>query len=593
MLKRLQNYSLRKRLIIAVVVCILLPWICTYIVSNYLTKDILEERAVKQSNDNLSMIEMSIKNVLNDIMYTSNYIQFDTNFNRLIKNHQSIDATSLEAEQEIALNYIEISSRLAGITDLLSPTYITIIFENDLYYMNYSINDYRPTDSHKESWMSDLKDLNIYQTKWIGAHPTYITSDQQHSPYLISIARNIENNNYQDAYIIISIKEKDIRAYLENFQNSNSEYYLTDQQGNIFSSIEGERIGENLGFNVSSTGHQIVNFNNEAHLLNSYPVSYSDWRLVSLVPYKETIGNINVMTRTTLVIQGTFLFLFLIGLIILVREMTKPVVELHAVTKSVENGDLSRRAEISGNNDIANLGSAFNNMLDTIEEMVNEIKIQERGKRTAELEMLQAQINPHFLFNVLNAIRLHIKMNGDNDSAQLINDLSSLLRMTINRNNAFISLEEELKVVEHYTSLMSFRHEYEVDLVICVDTKSTKIEVPRFFLQPLIENAIIHGYSGRDGSIVVTGSVEDKKYLKLQILDDGVGMTEEKLAQLKRQIYGEKKIVNGENFHSFNGIGIQNVYQRIKMIYGDRASMDVESVEGEGTSFTFNLPLKE
>lgn len=587
----IKNYSLRKRLILAVMLCILLPWFFTYFVSNYLTKDLLEERAVKQSEDSLSMVEINLKNVFDDIMYVSNYIQFDTNFRSILNSYQSIDYTSQQADKKIALKYIEISNNLAAVTDLLSPAYITILLENGHYYMNYSINDYNPLDFYEETWFEELASMNFYQTKWIGTHPTYIATDEQQDPYLISVARNLQQANFQNTHVILSVKEKQIREYLMKVQNNtNSKYYLTDQQGTIFSSVDEKIIGESLPYDVNSSNYQVIKYNNQDHFLVSYPVSYSDWRLVTLVPYQETIGNINVMTMTTISIQGVFLLLFLTILILLVREMTKPIIELNTVTKSVQRGDFSRRTTVSGKSDMANLGSSFNHMLDTIEDMFDQIKIQEEEKREAELEMLLAQINPHFLFNVLNAIRMQLKLNGDEDSAQLIQSLSSLLRMTVNRNNPFVTLEQELEVIKNYTHLMNFRHQHEIELSIFLDKGSNEVEVPRFFLQPIIENAIIHGYSnGRGGSIVISSMFVDDHYLQLEITDDGNGMSHEKLEQLKRKIFSGEELVNKRSFDSFNGIGIQNVYQRMKMIYGDMFSMEVDSTMGIGTSFTFKF----
>lgn len=551
----------------------------------------MEERAVEQATDELRMVEMNIRSVLDDIMYASNYIQFDGNFNNILKKYQLIDGNSPDARQEYALSHIEIANDIESITDLLSTTYITILFQNGLYYSNYSLTDYDPQNFYQEEWFNEINEVNFYQTKWIGTHPNYIKSERDSDPYLISAGRNLAESNYLNAYLIISVKEKQIRSFLENFQTNNSRYYLTNKEGIIYSSIDEKEIGTKLKYNINNTERQIVEFENDEYFLVSYPVSYSDWRLVSLVPYQETIGDINSMTMTTIFIQGILLLIFLIGLIILVREMTKPVVKLSAVTRAVEEGDLSRRANISGNSDVAKLGQSFNQMLDTIEEMIEQIIVQEEEKRSAELEMLQAQINPHFLFNILNAIRLQIKLNGDKDSADLIHALSSLLRMTINRNNPFISLKEELEIIEHYSRLMNFRHQHEVELDTLLEKGAEEIMVPRFFLQPVIENAIIHGYTDRRGTIIISAAIRDD-YLALSVTDDGSGMAPEKLQVLKNKIFTADKQMDGKSSQSFNGIGIQNVYQRLKLIYGGKFSMKIDSEEEVGTNYVFYIPIQ-
>ncbi|OLS40708.1 sensor histidine kinase [Bacillus sp. MRMR6] len=594
--RKIKQMSLRTRLIISVILCILFPWISTYIVSNHFTKDVLEQRAATQSEDDLRMIELGIKNILDDMMYTSNYIQFDSSMRQLIKSHELIDADSSSVKQEIALNYIQISKELSGITDLLKPLYISIVFPNDFYYTNYSQIDHNPLQFKETPWFEKLDHLSFYQTYWLGAHPTYIQSEKDTYPYLITIGRKIQRANSAHSYLIISLKEKEIKKLLSQYQSERrTKFYLTNQTGEIYSSLDTNEVGTLLPYDVTHADYQIVDFEGERHLLVSYPVSYSNWRLVSLVPYKDTIGSINMVTRTTILIQGGFLVLFLIGLIILVRELTKPITRLHQVTKAIKQGDLTARIHLSGNNDVAQLGHSFNHMLDTIENMIEQIKIQEAAKRNAELDMLQAQINPHFLFNVLNAIRLKIKMEGNTDSAALIYSLSALLRMTINRNNAFIPLEEELTIVKHYVDLMNFRHQHDVELEIRVIEAAARFEVPRFFLQPIIENAIIHGSNNRNETIKIIANEQSGEYLELVVTDNGKGMDKLTLERLEEKVFQPNCQQDSSKSHhqSFNGIGVQNVYQRMKLIYGEAFQLKIDSRVDKGTTITFQIPVRK
>src|SRR5690606_20944132 len=125
-----------------------------------------------------------------------------------------------------------------------------------------------------------------------------------------------------------------------------------------------------------------------------------------------------------------------------------------------------------------------------------------------------------------NSIRLKIRLSGDKDSAQLIYSLSALLRMTINRNNAFIPLSEELTIVRHYLQLMNFRHQDDIQLEAFMSKKVEEIKIPRFFLQPIVENAFIHGYNHGNGTIIIMATLKDNNRLQLQVTDDGSGMDE-------------------------------------------------------------------
>jgi two-component system, sensor histidine kinase YesM len=566
----------------------------TYFVSNYFTKDVLEQRAVKQSEDSLRMVEMNIRQTLDDLMYISNFVQFDPEFNKLLKSYNLIDQQSPGTKQEIALHKLQISNYFEGITNILSSVYITILLEEGLHYTNYPTYDYNPQNFYQEPWFNKLKNLNSYETYWVGSHPTYVNSGQEYSPYLITMARTIKHSNRDQSYAVVSVYESDISQTFKSFVANNKEnFYLIDKSGVILSNLNKTEIGDKFPYNLSKdNNYQVIDYQENKYLLVTYPVSYTNWQLASLVPYKETIGNINLVTRTTIIIQGAFLLLFLLALIILVRNSTKPIIRLVTVTKEIEQGNMKVRADIDGNNDVAKLAQSFDDMLDKIEEMIIQIKHKEEAKRMAELEMLQAQINPHFLFNVLNAIRLNLTMNGDKDSSNLILSLSSLLRMTINKNNAFIAFNEEIKIIQHYVKLMNFRHNHNLVLQINIDSRAANDEVPRFFLQPIIENAIIHGFHNKEGKVILAAN-SDKNYLLIKVKDYGVGISPEMLEKVRSNVFENDTQNSIKNPHSFTGIGIKNVYQRMRIIYGEAFKMEIESDLGKGTSFTFHIPKEE
>jgi two-component system sensor histidine kinase YesM len=590
--RKLGSMSFRSRMMIGIIICVVLPWIMTYFVSDYYTRDVLEQRAVQQSEQTLRTIEMSIKQSFDNLMYISTFIQFDAEFRQLLKSYRLIDQGSEHAEQEIVLHKLRIQRYLEGITNIIRSTYITILTDNELYYTNYPTYNFNPLQFYQEPWIDQLNLLNNYETFWLGAHPNYVQDTAAHSPYLITMGKTVKQLGAIQAYVIISSLESEFSQKLKNFAEQNDHlFYLTDEDGVILSSVHTEDIGTKLPHQISQIDrYQVVKHQGKDHLLVSQPVSYSNWRLISLVPYKETIGNINRMTSITIIIQGAFLAFFMLVLIVLVRQITKPIVRLIQVTREVERGNLSRRAQIKGKHDLALLGHSLDRMLDRIEDMIEQIKYKEEAKRIAEFEMLQAQINPHFLFNVLNAIRLNLKMKGEHDSSDLIQSLASLLRMTINRNNPFISLQEELQTIEHYVKLMNFRHDQRIRLQLNIAFNALSERVPRFFLQPIIENAIIHGFADMPGHITISAEITSDHFLVITVTDDGCGMDAETLAKLQDWIFTEAAAGNSSSHQSLTGVGIRNVYQRMRITYGERFDMILESRLSAGTTYTFYIP---
>ncbi|MCM3440446.1 sensor histidine kinase [Metabacillus halosaccharovorans] len=592
----LTSLSLRQRLIISALLCVILPSLITYMVSAYFTKDTLEQRAVKQSQDTLRLLDLNISNYIEDLMYVSNYIQFDGKMNSILKESKYYNKENLPFNKASAIQHIKISSNLEGITNLLTPSYITILMQNDFSYTNYPAYEYDPKNFYKEDWFQKIKNLDSYETFWLGTHPTFIQSQEKTNPYLISIASTLKTSGTTYAYTIISINEKDISNLFKQFGSNNEQkIMLINANGTILSDQNEKEIQKKFQYikyiNKKQESYSIVDYKDKEYLLVSRPLAYSDWKLVSLVPYKKTVGQINTITHTTLLLQAILFSFFLFILIYLMNKFTKPIDKLSRVMKKVENGNIRIRTGIKGEGDIELLGSSFDQMLDKIELMIKQIKIEENSKRKAELEMLQAQVNPHFLFNTLNSIRLKITMNGDNENAKLIQSLSSLLRMTITRNNEFVTLHEEIEVVHHYVKLMIFRQQYNIETNCDLASNVLLEEVPRFFLQPIIENSIIHGFNQKGGVIDISAClVEDS--MVISVKDNGKGMTDERLHHLQSHYLTTENHEEMGKKASLTGIGISNVYQRLKLIYGDEFQMNIISQEAKGTEITFYIPRK-
>jgi two-component system sensor histidine kinase YesM len=230
-------------------------------------------------------------------------------------------------------------------------------------------------------------------------------------------------------------------------------------------------------------------------------------------------------------------------------------------------------------------------MIDRIEHMIEENLHEQELKRKAELAMLQAQINPHFLFNVLNSIRLKIMMKGDEENAELISSLSSVLRMTINRNNEFIMLHEEIEINEHYIRLLNSRHGDRVVLRIEAASDTLMLKVPRFMLQPLIENAYIHGLKSKPGVIIIASQKCADGRLQVEIQDSGIGMTVENLAALHAHLETKSNDNTEESRRGLlTGIGINNVFERLKLIYGNRFDYEIDSMPDRGTRIVLRFP---
>ena len=606
----LQRLSLRQKLLLTAVLCLVVPTVLTLWGTSYFAKNVLREQAAKNAADSLEVVSRYIVNLVNRMIYVTNYIQFDPDISAIVRENWNAYRTGQTVAVADQVAYAKkASQKLEAITMPNEKMTISILLPNDTYFTNYSFTEYHPRSFTGEAWFGQLKRMESYDAYWLGIHANYLESAKTESPYVITVARTIRQSSEPIAVIVVSIAEQQLRQILQA-DVSNQEIALVDSRGTVLSHRDERYIGNTLPFwaKLPSDGKPTIEaFNGEPHVLVRRQLPFADWELVSAVPYKDAAGKINKIQQTNFMIQLGFFSVFLLILIYLIREFTKPIVRLGRIAAKVEAGQMHVRSGIRGSDEIGRLGTSFDQMLDRIQEMIGQIRAEQVMKRKAELEMLQAQINPHFLFNVLNSIRMRIMLNGDEENAALISSLSNLLRMTINRNNEWITLQEEANTVAHYVKLMNFRHNEQIRLETVLSPETLTVEVPRFFLQPLIENAFIHGLNQSKGTIRLSAWKAGPNMI-VRIADDGKGMDGEQLKKLRMKL-GEPdagragalgneadagRAEKGGTRHKreMTGIGVKNVYERLKLLYGAGFRAEIESEPGRGTVITLVLPLK-
>lgn len=591
-MQALNNRSLRARLILSSVLCILLPLILSFILMNKLVQDELVQLSVSQSEDTLEVLDIQLSDYFDNLLYLSNYIQFNEPIKAILNRNIERSEKGLTTRESNALDDIEISRNLEGLTNLLVPSYLAIVLDHGYTYMNYP--NLKRGDMDWQDLYADIMDSSNYGIHWIGVHPNYIEAEKEQFPYLISIAGVVKLTEKHKALQMISIHEEKVRSLLNDRAfDAQQEIMLVDANGKVLSHNKQELIEQDFPYYETmqqALGYHVVQAHQKDYLMVSHPFSYGDWSLVSLVPQKTAVGNIQKVMGNTLFILLFFFLLFLILLVLLVSLLTKPLKSLNKVIKQVKLGNLNVRSGVKGRGDIEQLGHSLDTMMDTIEQMIEQIRAVEKSKRKAELEMLQAQINPHFLFNTLNSLRLNISMNGDQASSKVIQSLTLLLRMTFNRKNELVPLKMEIEVIRHYLRLMNFKSNSSIDLSEDLEPSTLDFEVPCFFLQPLIENSILHGFDEKSGMITITSKMEGDG-VRIWVADNGKGLTPDQLQQLQAELQLTDSFkAENRNQSSFTGIGIGNVYQRMHLIYGYKFQMNIENLSSGGTQIIFYIP---
>lgn len=587
------KFSLRKKLIWSALLCFLLPLGGIYGVTNYLTKDLLLDRAIVSSEDALKAVQSDVNSVLDQTLELSNMVLTNTEIRQQIMSRQK--QGTQEYKNEVLVNY----SRLIRLLDELfrqhDDYYVTILGKNDFTYTNYSHNDFNPAILYKQLWFTELNRIPSFSTYWVGLQDNYFHAAAKDNSYLVTIGRPIRtSSNSIIGYVIISVNERKIRSHLQSGSNSDQDMMLLDEEGMVISHSDPSLIGSRMTWWNQDEPARTIEMDGREYVYAEQSIRPNTWNLVSLIPLSSAVSKNKQILLISFGLQVLFFTLFCILLMVLISAFTKPMRELSSFITRIGRGQLDIRSGIRGNNEVTQLARTIDHMLDRIESNIEQITVEQAKKRKAELEMLQAQINPHFMFNLLNSIRLNILIEGDKENAELIASLSSLLRMTINRDNEFIPLHEEVQTVHHYIRLMNFRHANQVRLEVNYEAGCELALVPRFMIQPIIENAIIHGYEQFAGVIFIEAvhiTEKGANDISITVRDNGIGMSETTLQELRANVDPVQEAAAPAK-KGFSGIGVKNVFQRLRLIYGTSAQLEIHSEQDIGTNITLKFPYE-
>ena len=328
---------------------------------------------------------------------------------------------------------------------------------------------------------------------------------------------------------------------------------------------------------AASSGKQLVVYDTSEQ---------TDWKIILSIPLGALTRDAAHTRNATLAAIAVVTLVALLSSIFLSSALTRPLDGMMRLMKRVQRGDLSVRFVVRRKDEIGKLGSQFNFMLVRIEELIADIYRIEAQKKEAELGALQSQINPHFVYNTLEAIRMTAELNDDSDSADMIAILGRMLRYSTGDPGGDATVREELEHAARYVDLLNYRYRGRFRLNVNVPGDLLDERLPRLTLQPIIENAAYHGLDDKPLMLLSIDGFREAGLLHFRVSDNGCGMNEAALDKLNRAIAAglpPRKRVRG-------GVGLKNVHHRLALRYGRGCGLRVSSEEGRGTFVDLTLP---
>ena len=413
------------------------------------------------------------------------------------------------------------------------------------------------------------------------------------------VSRAIKDLNSVDILGVISVFV-DTALFQESIEKINSisgeRFLILSKNGDIVYDSEGSNIAEkivdtDMGFIISdnflySDENYSVNYEGKDYLVMPTEIPEPEWIFVRVVPETGLEKGIKATQLRLISVIIIFFAFCLFVAFILSNGITKPMKKMLSVMKVAEKGDLTVRADTKGTDEMNQLGYAFNSMIAEIEELIHDVYISNYKKKEAELNALQAQINPHFIYNTLESIRMMAKINGDEDASHMLFVLGKLLRYGINAKKQIVTVAEEIEHLQGYIKLQNHRFDDKFNLIIDVNDDLLHTKIIKLVFQPVVENAIFHALETIEGKgIINLNGYMDGHDVIFEISDNGLGMKENQLEDLNRSINNFDKQQDGSR-----GIGLRNINERIKLYFGDQYGLEIYSTFNKGTKVIIKIP---
>ena len=369
--------------------------------------------------------------------------------------------------------------------------------------------------------------------------------------------------------------------------NTNQDIYSIDAESLIENHISFEGLASIIQSNQaqSSGTVDLINMSDQDSTVFFSSIPYTeDWVLCTMIENSMITAQTDSIIRYILYI-GILLFIISIFLAVIVsNSIVKPIQSLKTNMIEVSHGNLQSYYDFQNTDEVSVLGQVFNQMLNEIENLINQVVHEQKQKRKAEFRALQSQINPHFLYNTLDTLQWKALEYDAFEVADLVNSLSRFFRISLSSGNEYISIAKETEHVQNYLDIQKVRYKDKVSYTITADPAIAQKMVPKLIIQPLVENAIYHGLKPRkeNGHIEIIVS-SDTDFLLIEVRDDGIGMSPERLTQLQTDLANS---VESDHY------GLYNINERLKTTFGEDYQIRVTSKVNQGTIVLLKIPIQ-
>lgn len=558
-------HSLKTKVLFAIVGITIVTAVCISVLFYMSSATVVEENYGNTLYNNVGQSAKEMDDILKEIYY----IGIESSCNEELL--QNITAYVDKGDDKHLYNAADILMEYKNQNTLIQSIYLFLPKEKVVI-----------TSSDYQTFVKDFKG-DMGMTQFAGTTPLIVDDPLSiYSKRFLSFQEGMADVSGSMAYIMVNVAERDLYyGYLDSFESEEiNDIMLVDGNDKVASTKHIKSIGKKVDQDYSYT----LNYKDSKSLVVISKMPFSGYHIVAEADRSYILKDLDSLKYDSILMSSAFILFSILPAYIASKRVNRPIARLKSTMDEVRQGDLSARVEILSKDDISVLSQDFNTMLDQLEDVLANLIQEKIMKKDAELESLQYQITPHFMYNTLNSIKLAALLNGEEYLGKLLGGFIELLQASINKKGAFLTVEEEIHILKNYVELQLFRYQnsFQIEYHIQMDTQN--YYVPRLILQPLVENAILHGLDMKSENCVIKVSAQRVgKYLMLMVEDNGKGMSADKLKEL---FNSSGKAHKGK----LSGIGVSNIRERLRLYYEDEGTLQFTSDTEEGTKAIIQIP---
>ncbi|WP_246941787.1 cache domain-containing sensor histidine kinase [Bacillus pinisoli] len=441
-----------------------------------------------------------------------------------------------------------------------------------------------------------------------------IQPSNQSGDISITIARKIRGMEsfVPNGILAIEISASQLGEMWKEANLGNEGFFMiADETGKVIYHPDFNLIGKQLNeagrleLSQHKQGSFFDHWNNESTFFHFSTSEYTNWKLIAAVPESQLFVPISGV-RLTAFLSAFFVLLLAFGISInFIKQIVLPIRLVEKTMKSVEEGKWKKLPNLARNDEISSLLISYNSMVDRLSTLVDQvykaeldhkqvkIELQEREleKQKVEIQALQSQINPHFLYNTLETMGAYGMINGIDEISEMADSLATMFRYSV-RNLELVTIGDEIEHIKNYLVIHEYRNKKSINLDLEIEPTFYEVPMVKLSLQPLVENAIEHGMkrSMKELSIKIRTRISGSS-LKVCVIDNGKGMTNERVHEIMEHL--KQNRMKESKLGSHLGIGIANVNRRIQLLFGDEYGVTISSQEDIGTTVTITIPFQK